>query len=277
MIQLVPLEFWFSRPCKSNPGPEITEKQREQRNKVVATGYYVPKLMYSDSSEDADYVFNSVEKLNNGDTKVINEDFWSAFGRLERRHIGINVDIGSLRRDAFIKFNKQITAKLDNLTGIDKCVVVTRHDEVVNGYKLYDYEGTFYSMKQMMEYVKEWNTVADSGKDMTYEEFKDKINVCSDWGKMDEHGNSFGGFWLSPKGTPQYENAYTLSLKANLKALYDLPFPKKLLIQTVSMGCSMRRESVRDSNFYMILFQRQVEQYKNFFQSVELRALSSEL
>jgi hypothetical protein len=69
--------------------------------------------------------------------------------------------------------------------------------------------------------------------------------LCSDWNKMDENGESFGGFWKYPEGSEERENAYTLQGEANQKALLALPFPYRLIRWTIEFGCPRRCESVK--------------------------------
>lgn len=49
------------------------------------------------------------------------------------------------------------------------------------------------------------------------------------------------------------------TFEANCKAMWNLPFPKELLLQTIDIGCHNGRESVRDSNFLCVWLSRKRE------------------
>jgi hypothetical protein len=90
----------------------------------------------------------------------------------------------------------------------------------------------------------------ENNKPMTFDEFKIEFekDACTEWSKMDEHGECFGGFWKSNEPEIR-DNAYTLSGENNCKKLYELPYSHKLKLWTVNYGCRTRLESVRYSNF----------------------------
>ena len=91
----------------------------------------------------------------------------------------------------------------------------------------------------------------DTNKRYTFEEFY-KIyseTACAIWYKIDRHGETFGGFWKYPEGSKERENAFELSREDNGKGLYELPYPKEVILETIIMGCGNSRECVRYSNF----------------------------
>jgi len=126
--------------------------------------------------------------------------------------------------------------------------VVINNKEKVNGYLLY---GTNSLMEEdaYKFLCKIWNDENNNLEDK--DKFMEKYdkNACTEWGKMDETGGSFGGFWDYPEGTYERENASQLTKEKNGEALYKLPYPKKFILHTVDIGCSNRTESVRYSNF----------------------------
>ncbi len=127
----------------------------------------------------------------------------------------------------------------------DESKVIMTEDEEVNGYKLFNASTNImdYETFQMLMGLKDI-AVPDN-------EFMEWLedNCCSDWGKQDRHGECFGGFWKYPEGSPERENAYTLSTEDNFKGLCELPYPREIIKKTVQYGCSNRHESVRYSNF----------------------------
>lgn len=120
-------------------------------------------------------------------------------------------------------------------------------DEEVNGYRLYDtYEKNLFNEDTFAGYVGMW----ENNEEMPFGEFNERFEevACSEWSKMDRHGECFGGFWKAPEGSYERENAYTLCREDNIKGLYELPYPKEFVLETVAMGCNNRLESVRYSN-----------------------------
>lgn len=129
----------------------------------------------------------------------------------------------------------------------DEAKVVMSEDENVNGYKLYNtHKKDIFTEDMFMEYLEMW----DDNKEMTLREFNKKFDdvSCSEWSKMDRHGECFGGYWKYPEGTYERKNAFSLCREDNMNGLYELPYPKEFVLMTVSMGCNTRLESVRYSN-----------------------------
>jgi hypothetical protein len=143
----------------------------------------------------------------------------------------------------------------------DKEIIMYETEEV-NGYKLYNCENNLLSVNYFNQMKELWFNNEENKKYDEYEDFEKWFtdNTCSDWAKQDEHGNCFGGFWDYPEGTYEKENAWDLTLKANSRALYDLPYPRAVIVETVSIGCSNRMESVRYSNFICEWVKRKIMQ-----------------
>jgi hypothetical protein len=95
-----------------------------------------------------------------------------------------------------------------------------------------------------------------------YEKFCGKYDrtACTDWNKINRHGNSFGGFWDYPDGSKEKENASALTRIDNGNALWELPYPRSIIYETINMGCLNRCESVRYSNFVCEWIKRKIEQ-----------------
>lgn len=128
--------------------------------------------------------------------------------------------------------------------------------EEVNGYKLYNVDGT--ANLFVLSFYEKLIELMDSKKEWTFEEWRQAMEktCCSDWMKQDRHGVCFGGFWRYPEGSYEKENAYNLSFEDNCMGMFELPFSKELLLETIEIGCCNRLESVRYSNFLCVWLQR---------------------
>lgn len=150
------------------------------------------------------------------------------------------------RRDMIVQRLKQVNP--DQL--FHEPMFMSR-DEVVNGYHLYDLkQGEAIMTYRLFKHLTTlFNQVEEPG--MNLHSFLKMYGeaVCSDWGKMDECGNCFGGFYDYPEGSMERDNAFNLTYNRNGRALFKLPFNKRFLIETIHMGCSTRKECVRYSNF----------------------------
>jgi hypothetical protein len=131
--------------------------------------------------------------------------------------------------------------------------------EVVNGYALFKCKEPVMFQYHFNENVKYWK---ETEQPMSLDEFLQLYNdtACTDWNKKDAHGESFGGFWKYPEGSPEKEKAYDLTRDANGRALWRLPFPKRFLIKSIDIGCETRMESVRYSNFLGVWMERKMVQ-----------------
>jgi hypothetical protein len=145
----------------------------------------------------------------------------------------------------------QFTCHCDVIAGIMKWRRDT--DTIVNGYRLYHGDPPVYGMEFKLA-----RALFDDSTPMSYEEFYETFseNACSDWGKMDAHGECFGGFWDYPDNSIEKEHAYSLTFDANCRKLYQLPFSKRFILWTVEFACPRRLESVRYSNHMGVWFSR---------------------
>lgn len=114
-------------------------------------------------------------------------------------------------------------------------------DELVLGYACGNFKVSF---EVFAMFMRQWHTPE---KYSTDEAFYTKLDreCCSDWSKMDEFGDSFGGFYRYPEGSYERENAYDLSRKTNLKKLCALPYPRRAVLYAIDLTCHQRSESVR--------------------------------
>ncbi len=88
-------------------------------------------------------------------------------------------------------------------------------------------------------------------------------HCCSDWGRIDAYGDSYMGFWEYPEDTHEYKNAYALTRKANLDALWTLPYPSAAIAWTIGIGCGNREECIMYTILCCEWFQRKWEQMKD--------------
>jgi hypothetical protein len=137
-------------------------------------------------------------------------------------------------------------------------------DEKVNGYQLLnlneEYGKPFYWYNDFQNMENHYNTP----NTMTKEEFMEKYDeeACSEWSKMDENGECYGGFYNYPKDSDEYKNAYDLTRKANGEALYNLPYSHALIFETIRIGCNSLQESVKYSNTICEYVKRKLCNYK---------------
>ena len=131
-------------------------------------------------------------------------------------------------------------------------------NETVNGYNLFNI-----SVDQLIDYFdfKEIKEQWIHDKEYSKSDFIDECHTiaCTDWSKMDEFGNSFGGYWDYPIGTYERDHAYNLTKERNFEKLWELPYPKSVIIKTIELGCSNRMECVRYSNFVCEWIKRKME------------------
>lgn len=148
--------------------------------------------------------------------------------------------------------------------------LVMDDSEEVNGYDLYD---TDEPIMHYGEFQSLLATFQAPEEPMTLEEFMTayRDEACSDWCKMSDKGESYGGFWEYPEGSMERENAYELSQDYNGRKLYGLPFPKRFLFETIKIGCDNRMESVRYSNFLGVWMTRKLAQLERWTCVIVLR------
>jgi hypothetical protein len=132
----------------------------------------------------------------------------------------------------------------------EKAQVKYDAESIVNGYEMIDVndQSNVLSFEEFQECV----LVKELKTEWTLEKWKQAMETqcCTDWYKMDDHGESFGGvYYSSPHNSENYQNAFQLTFDANCLAMWKLPFSKDLLLYTIHLGCCLRLESVRFSNF----------------------------
>ncbi len=144
--------------------------------------------------------------------------------------------------------------------------IQSRESEIVNGFSLYD--SNDYMTIKIFEQCEE--AVQNDIPFKTFREFWQAFDetCCSDWSKQTPDGESFKGFYSSVNLAVK-DNAYYLTRFTNAMRMWHLPFPKSLLLFTIRLGCPIRMESVRFSNFVCVLYYRKKEARKKVMEIEE--------
>jgi hypothetical protein len=163
------------------------------------------------------------------------------------------------------KLNREIAQRTDPL--FEDIEISMEASERANGFQLYRANGhmmTFDLYEELM-------LLSTPTKSWTFDDFKEAMEhvCCSDWYKMDAHGEPYGGFWQFPEGSFERKNAWKLSWEENCKAMYALPFSKDALLKTVQVGCASRLESVRYSNFLCTWVERKAHKMREWYEYVK--------
>jgi len=129
----------------------------------------------------------------------------------------LSLDCGRSYHSPYSILLNDITEKIEKLDIVFSEKIIMSHDEIVNGYHLYDCNINICAYGDFVNYKKMYQ----ENKEMSFEEFHEKFDdmACSDWSKMDDHGECFGGFWQAAEGTYEREHAYELSREDNCKKL----------------------------------------------------------
>lgn len=148
-------------------------------------------------------------------------------------------------------------------------------DETVNGYRLTSVDlSTRIEFETFLLIHEEWDSGDKDMDDVKFVQWLEE-NCCTDWNKQDRHGTCFGGFWRCEEGTYEHDNAYTLSREDNFKGLCELPFPRRIIMETINWGCKTREESVRFSNFCCVWLERKREQMFPSLRSLAKRVIEA--
>lgn len=135
--------------------------------------------------------------------------------------------------------------------------LVIKKSEMVNGYHLYDTDKLIMPYDGFADLVKKWNT----NKQYSFDEFYEKCDelACTEWNKMNREGEYFTGKIYD---SDEYYDAWDLTRKDNFLALWELPYPKEVILETIIIGCRNLKECVRYSNFICEWIKRKMEQIK---------------
>jgi hypothetical protein len=121
-------------------------------------------------------------------------------------------------------------------------------DEYCNGYKL-----CATKQRQVLEktYYESLVRLWQQNEEITFKAFYEICDeqMCTEWNTKDEYGTDFGGYWNTLKNSNEYHNAPEWTRRKNIVELFKLPYPPRVLLETVTLGCKNRMESVQVSNF----------------------------
>lgn len=151
---------------------------------------------------------------------------------------------------------EQRAARIEPFYAAELSPVHMSADETVNGFALFPASGERNLMTWSM--FQQLTTLLVSDKVWTKAEWYEAMAdaCCTDWHKMDEHGQSYEGAWSAPEGTYAQRHAWDVCFARSRRAMWKLPFAKEALLQTIHWGCINRVESVRYSNFVCTWAQR---------------------
>lgn len=179
---------------------------------------------------------------------------WHVFSDPSGGGAGSNYCIVSLRGHTIFGTMPPREPKPETLFESSMTDVRTSKEERVNGFQLYErVSNLFYE-----EDFEHMCALADDRTQWSFRRFKEAMSdvCCSDWNKQDIHGECFGGPYKQPEGSYAKSNAYNLCFAQAVRAMWRLPFSKALLIRTIQLGCFIRQESVRYSNYLCVWLER---------------------
>ena len=249
--------------------PEAPQGELSRRKYIynrLAEGVVVPKALFYRDGEEFTNVWSLLDKFVSDDESQpydvlqLQKNLTIAIWNCEFIVKGpTNIDLGihGPPDDPWKCLICYVIDSVNRRTGNINNVVKTGVDEVVNGYKLYDYEGVPFTADLCEEFMAMWNAEAELDKAVPFSEFEDLVQEerCCEWNKMDRFGNRPCEYSRSDDARVR-DKAFTLSGVTNVWYLYRLPFPKKLIVRLVGIGCRLRLESVRHVNAFAVMFQR---------------------
>ena len=124
---------------------------------------------------------------------------------------------------------------------------LTRSTEKVNNYAMFDSNENIMDIGTFTSFYKAYK------KDIPidFANFSTKFSniACDIWSRIDENGNRDSQYWNSATDNYQSDNAWMLCKSNNCENLFALPYPKEMVLLTISFGCRKGTESVRYSSF----------------------------
>lgn len=123
------------------------------------------------------------------------------------------------------------------------------YKEIANGYSLYNVEDNtqIFTVKDFLKLNK---LLFSEDINISYDEFVEILEdkCCTDWYKEDVNGECYGGYWAYPEGSYEKENARDLTFKSQCDGLWNLPYPKQMIIEMIEHACCRRIDNVRGVN-----------------------------
>ena len=118
------------------------------------------------------------------------------------------------------------------------CNLIMTKNDIANGYNLFEAKepimryDIFIGFRDML--------LNDEYKNITYDKFISKFEkcMCSEWHKCNRYGEYYTGFYEYPEGSIEKENAWQLTYEDNCKSLWELPYPKKLVLKCIKYLCN---------------------------------------
>lgn len=143
-------------------------------------------------------------------------------------------DFCDLLKSIIIEVDLELNKRECTYYSIPELTITTTHHDTVNNYKLYNCNINVFPT--FIQY-KKYKMIALRTRIYTKDIFMDKLDdiCCSDWNKKDANN-------IMIKSSESRR-------RDNFNKMWELPYPKDLLLETVKIGCYNRMESVRYSNF----------------------------
>lgn len=133
--------------------------------------------------------------------------------------------------------------------------------ESTNGYKLLTIEngGTCFMNRTQYENFAKWWV---ENPQYTQTKFLDTYDAmaCREWGMIDPNGEKYAVYYRYPEGSEEAETILSLNKKANGIALWILPYPKQVILETIKYSVNDIQKSVRYSNFLCEWVKRKMKQ-----------------
>lgn len=232
---IIPLKCWFNEPKQFDDADYL-----KRHPEVTQCLSMVDKL---DSINDVQVLVKLLTDL---------EEMSAEYYRERDNFYGTIVF--TQRESCFENEITKINDRINVLNNYDLVIEVEKY--TINGYETYSGKNEM-KYSDFLECKNEWYRK----ESMTYDEFAEEFErtACTDWNKIDEFGESFGGYWKYPEGTYERENAYDLTRKRNCQKLFELPYSKSFLIYTTILGCGNRMESVRYSNHLCEIMKKKLQ------------------
>ena len=208
-------------------------------NKCIKLNHYIPvykKNLYK--------IFEDVEYMEH-----------KYHDSLQSRHLFLNKTFMT----EFINFAEKICIRYG---GPFENKLFMSENEIINGYRLYNIENGNTLMTRLKYDI--FNKLWNKNRKYTQYEFLDIFySIASrEWGKITIEGEYYEGFYDYPEESYEKLNAYELTFEKNALALWDLPYPHEVILETIIYTNSQFNRCVRKSNFLCEWIKRKRNQLK---------------
>jgi len=147
--------------------------------------------------------------------------------------------------------------------------LIMSENEKINGYELFNVSGKPIMRKTDYDQFQKYWT---ENKLFTFEEFEAEYDseACTEWYKMNRQGDHYAGFYKYAEGTNERDNAWSLTRSDNCVGLWELPYPKHLILKVMKYACDTSiMESVRYVNFICEWIKRKMIHIQNISEKME--------